>query len=337
MNDMNDMFEILYQMLRTNRKNPDRPLRKFTYFAQLMAIRCSMFTWSIPGTDPDAEMWIERYLACSGSILAGKQDDKIVIAPYPDRVGDLNEYGDGVDGYGVPQGGYPEIMGRIGKTVGICYNNTARSADLDLIYYPDTLAAIDQSIMDIVENCRIAPIIGTDNSVTTTAIQGILKSLRNGEPQVITSENVLKSISAAVGARPGIYSVHLVDPDYTHNAQYLAELWDVMLRRFCNMIGIDTRKTTKHAQVTADEATGLDAVSWVLPLDMLRCRQRFCETMKNITGEQWSVRFSDAWKMEFEKYNAETEQAIADVNETRAAAGDLNGGEQNDGETGTAG
>lgn len=301
-----------------------------------------MFEWTAPYVDP---IWLERYLACTGSVLAGKSGDMTIIAPAPARTGDLDQYGDGVIGIGIPRNGTPEITGTIGETVAICYNMASRAPDLDLLYYPELLAQMDKSIIEIVQQCRIAPLLCTNNSVTAEGIKQILRQLRDGDPQVIVDENILQQLQKISGGQ-GVYSTHLVDPDYTHNAQYLAELWDVMLRRYCNMLGIDTRKTTKHAQVSRDEATGLDAVSWIIPFDMLKCRQRFCDDMKRITGDEWSVRFSDAWQIELDKYMMQRDQMQADINNTEseadkfeaeADAADDQTDDQSDGHTGTGG
>ena len=321
-----EMYEALWASLAKCRKSPETPLRRITYFTQLLAVRVSMFEYICP---PEVnQMWVERYLATTGAILGGLRGDRTIITPAPAREGDLDLYGDGIDGLGIPRNGEDELQGRIGEDVAICYNNSSRSPDLDLLYYPEILAEIDKSVHEIVQQCRIAPIIATDNSITGDAIRQVLTALRNGDPQVIVSENVLQQLQKAQAGQ-GIYGVHLVDPDLTHNAQYLAELWDVMLRRFCNMIGIDTRKTTKHAQVSDAEATGLDAVSWILPLDMLRHRQRFCEDMQRITGREWSVRFSEAWETEWRKYQddaaedaAEVEKLLAEAEKLEAEADD---------------
>lgn len=306
-----DMYELLYLAMRdrASRKNPEIPLRRLTYFEQMMVFRVSMFDWKVPESVNPA--WLERYLAISGAVLAGRKDGKILVTPAPAREGDLDQYGDGEDGLGIPRNGGSEIEGKIGETVGICYNNTMRSPDLDLLYYPDVLAQIDKSISEIIEQCRIAPLLCADNSVAEQEIKNVLNKLRYGEPQVITSENTLKSLQG-LSSKQGIYSIHLVDPNLTHNAQYLAELWDVMLRRFTNNLGMDTRKTTKHAQVTTAEATGMSAVSWVIPLDMLRNRKEFCEKMTEITGETWEVDFSEAWKTEYERYKNEEKEVEND-------------------------
>lgn len=328
-----DMYEYLYFTMRdrANRKNPEIPLRRLTYFEQMMIFRVSMFEWECPESVQPA--WVERYLATTGAILAGRKDDKILITSCPARLGDLNEYGDGTDGLGIPRNGDPEIEGKIGETVAICYNNTMRCPDLDLLYYPDIMAQIDKSMQEIIEQCRIAPLLCAENSITEQEIRNVLQRLRAGEPQVITSDTTLKSLQKLRDGQ-GVYSIHLVDPNLTHNAQYLAELWDVMLRRFCNTLGIDTRKTTKHAQVSTAEATGMNAVSWVIPLDMLKNRQDFCKTMQEITGETWSVRFSDAWQIEFDRYKNSDEMGVSDNGFSDSDTGETIGDSADDSNSG---
>lgn len=321
-----DLFEYLYLSMRDrqSKRSPEIPLRRLTYFEQLMTVRVSMFEWKAPASvNP---VWLERYLATTGSVLAGQKDGEIKITSLPARYGDLDQYGDGEDGLGIPRNGDPEIEGKIGNTVGICYNNSMRAPDLDLLYYPEIMSQIDKSVQEIIEQCRIAPLLCADNSVAKQEIENILGQLRDGEPKVITSDTTLRSLQRLRESQ-GVFGIHLVDPDLTHNAQYLAELWDVMLRRFCNNLGIDTRKTTKHAQVSTAEATGMSSVSWIIPFDMLRNRKQFCELMQQITGDEWSVDFSEAWLMELDRYKAEIKMMEVESNDTGNTDGDPDGSE----------
>ena len=283
------------------RKGVERSLRETSYFDQLLRIDAAMFDYV--GLDLYEARWLERYLITTGSVGIQQRDGRIMIAPDPSRISPLDEYGDGTQMIGVLRNGETQLSGKIGRDCVIGYNNTDRTPDLDLLYYPRIMANIDSSLDVAVDLSRSAPIYGVDNDVTKKSLESVLQKIRDGVPQVVLSDNVLKSLSKTTSSQ-SIYSVHLTDPDTIRNAQYYAELWDILLRRFCNGRGIDTRKTAKHAQVSTAEATGMDAVSWILPIDMLRCRQQMCEDVNRLFGTTWRVGFSEPWASQWEAYQS---------------------------------
>ena len=331
---MKDLFDlILLSSFAKNRKAVDRGISTTSYFDELFRIDISMFEWvGVTECDP---IWISKYLFLTGAVGAKRDSDKILIAPDPSRVGELDQYGDGTDMIGVLVNGWPDISGKIGVDCVIGYNNSDRSPDLDLIYYPKVLANIDSSLDVQIDLSKAAPIYGVGDEMTKRTLQEVIRKIRDGEPQVILDDQILQKLSKTQSG-PGIYSVHLTDPDIIRNAQYLTELWDVMLRRFCNFRGVDTRKTTKHAQVSTAEATGMDAVSWILPMDMLRARERFCEDANRVLGTNWSVKFAEPWASQYKAYqaqlmsNGEEEQ----VNGSSDSAGDNRPADGTSGEPG---
>lgn len=330
---MFDLYDLLMLTVNTRKKKGvERDVRAAAYFDQLLRIDCAMFDYDI---DADVNTrWLERYFVITGSVGLKEIDGRILIAPDPSRISPLDEYGDGTELIGILRNGETQLQGTIGKDCVIAYNNNDRTPDLDLLYYPRIMANIDAALDVNVDLSKAAPIYGVDNDITKKSLEAVLKKIREGEPQVILSDNVLKNLSKTSSSQ-GVYSVRLTDPDLIRNAQYFAELWDILLRRFCNSRGIDTRKTTKHAQVSTAEATGMEAVSWILPIDMLKCRQRMCDEVNRLWGRSWSVRFAEPWASQWEAYQANLiprEEEITDdsqgYGDTPDSAADINGDQE---------
>jgi hypothetical protein len=299
---MFDLYDLLMLTINSKkRKGVERDVRSAAYFDLLLRIDVAM--WQYDGIDLYQARWLERYLTTTGSVGIQQRDGKIMIAPDPSRISPLDEYGDGTQMIGVLRNGETQLQGTVGVDCVVGYNNSDRTPDLDLLYYPRIMANLDAALDVNVDLSKAAPIFGVDNDVTRKTLEAALQKIREGVPQVVLSDNVLKSLSKTASS-PGIYSVHLTDPDTIRNAQYIAELWDILLRRFCNARGIDTRKTTKHAQVSTAEATGMEAVSWILPIDMLRSRQQMCEEVNRLCGTTWQVGFAEPWASQWLAYQA---------------------------------
>ena len=304
---MDDLYEILFGMMK--KKQFPENLRQATYFLQMSCMAVRMFEYDFGEDDWIDPIWLERYLIASGGVVIDPK--KKVICQYPSRTGDLDQYGDPTEAIGVPRNGSPDITGRVGVDIVVGYNNAMRSPDLDLLYYPKALAAVDHSIDCNIEFSQWAPILNCPDSVVQTAVEQHMKGIRNGEPLAVLSENILQQL-AKTSAGNGVLSTELTDPNRIRNEQYLSELWDVLLRRYCNSIGLDTRKSSKHAQVSIDEATGMDAVSWVLPIDKMLCRQKMIDEWNRIGGKSYSVRFGQPWREQYEMYMNQMEMMKGD-------------------------
>ena len=312
---MDSIYEVMFAMMK-KREVPVR-MRQATYFQQMSCMAIRMFEYDFAGDDWIDPIWLERYLIASGGVVI--DPDKKLICEYPSRTGDLDQYGDPKDAIGVPKNGETDVTGKVGSRLIIGYNNAMRSPDLDLLYYPSALAGVDKSIDKLVDMAGWGSILNTPDSIAQTAIDAKIKELQEGKPVTVLSENVLQQLARVSGDR-GVLTTEMTDPNRIRNVQYLSELWDVLLRRYCNANGLDTRKSSKHAQVSIDEATGMDAVSWALPIDKLLCRQKMIDDWNRIAGKQYSVRFGQPWREQWEMYTNQMEMMEGD--ETNASDAD---------------
>lgn len=313
----------MYEKMKAKQKNL---IRQRSYFSYLLVSLCNIFAWNVD--DAFDTMWSEKYNHISGSFCCKKLDDKYYIAEAPSRAGDIDQYGDGMDIDGVTRNGV-SLTGRIGEDIAICYNNVDRMPDLDMVRYADGFSQVDKSIMANVRWSILAPVLCTSDDRTTKAIEKLVDDMLEGKLKCITSEDVLAALNGNGARGQGVYSVDITHPERIRNVQYQSELYDVLMRRFFNKYGLNIQNSAKHAQVSTDEVHGMDAVSWVLVLDMLHERQKFCDECNRIWGTSWSVDLAEPWKSEYERFMIRQEQAD-EQDEKSLKEGDADDGENVD-------
>ena len=296
---MYDLYEALVK------GKPDKVgLRQAAYFSDCLSVDLSMFRVSIDGeyllTDTTGNtldpLWIERYLNTAGCILSKVSGNNIIIAPQPSRTGELDQYGDGKDGFGVTRNG-EQITGTIGKDVCLCYNQSSRFSDLDLLWFPDLLAKIDDGIDACLTWSKPAPVFSAADSKAHKTIADNLQKIMDGEPCIVTGGDVLTSMRQGQN-----YAVDFTNPERVRNIQYLSELFDEAVKWFYTKRGVDVHRTAKHAQVTASESDGMQVYSWIHPLDKLRCRQQWCDDMQRLFGVTITYDFNEPWRSAYEQF-----------------------------------
>lgn len=295
------MSQTRYDRMRQRMQNY---MSEVTYFDFLLDSLCGMFTWD--GL-PVEQRHVEEYLHCTGSVgvqASDKVPEGYLFAPDPGRDQTLDQFAEGLHVHGCTLGGVYQIDGMINEDVVICYNNQMHTPDFDLYQYANYLATVDRAILTNTKLSIFAPILCAQDSKTQKELESIIDQLLEGS--VKTFKDVETEPLLQPQAQP-LYSVDIANPARIANVQYQSQLWMDFLRRFFAKYGIDIQTTNKRAQVNMDEANALDAYSWMLPLDMLRTRQEFCEQARKTLGVSWSVRFSDLWQYEYSKYCRITE------------------------------
>lgn len=292
--------------LEQMRANLDTVTRDGFYFNFLLCADEMMFKWDgLPDTI-DAKH-LEDYLNVSGCVGFARGTDiqtgktGLYIAPYAARSGVQDQYGEGTELQATTPNGI-ELRGVLGVDSCIMYNNTARSAQTDLIFTTDTYTQIDKSSVANVIFSRIAPIFKTDNDKTTTQFEDIREALISGELGIITDKNIFNDDTLDIKTGDGLQCVDITHPERIQYLQYLSEYFDVITRRHFARRGLTLKTSAKHAQVSQDEVHGMDSVSWYYPLNKLKARRDAVEIINKIFGLSISVRFSDMWEQEYQAY-----------------------------------
>lgn len=309
--------------LEQMRANLDTVTRDGFYFNFLLCADEMMFQWDgLPDTI-DAKH-LEDYLNVSGCVGFARGMDiqtgktGLYIAPYAARSGVQDQYGEGTELQATTPNGI-ELRGVLGVDACIMYNNTARSAQTDLIFTTDTYTQIDKSSIANVIFSRVAPLFKTDSDKTTETIQGIIEDIVSGTFGVVTDANVFNDNTLDIKTGDGITCVDITHPERIQYLQYLSEFFDVVTRRHFARRGLTLKTSAKHAQVSQDEVHGLDSVSWFYPLNKLKARRDAVDIINCIFGTNITVRFSDIWQQEYDAYllrilktDTESERGVKD-------------------------
>lgn len=279
-----------------------------TYFNFLLTALCNMFTWK---GIPTEQRHLEEYLHTTGS-FAVQPSDKVpegfLFVPMPNRSETLDQFGEGTVVQGNTIAGNHPMHGVIDKTVTVCYNNSLHVMDWDIVQYANYLASVDKAMLINTKLSGFAPILCAQDSKSHKAIDNLLNQLLEGNVKVIRDNELFDSLLQS--GPENLYSVDITNPQRVTGVQYQSLLWFDFMKRFFSKYGIDITTTNKKAQVSSAELQALDAYSWIIPLDMLKERQAFCERTNKLFGTDWSVDFSELWLREYGRYQESIEEEV---------------------------
>lgn len=277
-------------------------LLEIRYFAELLQFTTAMFDWDLPES-LDAK-FLEKYLNANGIFGVIKKQDGTYLAGMGGTTGKLDQYGIGNMFEGDTLGA-DYVNGKIGDDVAICWHNSAHTPNLDIARTASTLAEYDKSIYRIVQMSRASPIFAARDDTVKNAITDAKNKIIDGDIVCVASDNVLQNYQTG----EPLSAVHITDPRYSEYLQFLNEGKDAEYKRYYQKYGHAMQASSKHTTTLIDELHGADSVSFVVPMDMLDCRKKFCETATAIFGDKFDVKFSDLWATEFVKYKAENEES----------------------------
>lgn len=275
------------------------------YFSELLQFTCNMFAWNLPESiKPE---YLEKFLNCNGIVGVMKTNENEFTIGMGGTTGKLNQYGIGdmFNGNTLGGGENDYIWGKIGEKVAICWNNTMHTPNLDISRVAQTLAEYDKSIFRITQMTRANPIFAAKNDNVKHAIENAESKIVNGDIVCVLSDNVLSEYQSS----ENLTKIEITEPRYSEYLQFLNEGKDAEYKRYYQKYGHAMQASSKHTTTLIDELHGADSVSFITPLDMLKCRQEFCEMANEMFGGGFSVDFSDVWKREFEKYKSDNENS----------------------------
>lgn len=291
--------------------------RQNMHFGYLLSADEMMFDYTgLPETID--QKFLEDYLNISGSAAIGRVNGVLYAAPYAGRSGRTNQYGEGENVETSTPNGI-EIAGKVGETVAVIYNNTARTPEDDLWFDASTFTEIDKSSNANIIFARIAPIFATVDDKTKDALKKIIENVIAGNMEIVTSENIFAELQLGE-TLSGLKTIDVTEPERIQYIQYLSQFYDVLMRRHFSRRGLPMRTPTKAAQQSTDEIHGLDSVSWFYPLNKLNSRRAGLEMVNRIFGTSITVDFSEIWTQEYDAYKLrilqEDVQAETETQET---------------------
>ena len=279
---MGDVFEKMKQ-------NKQNDVRYAMYFDVLFNQILDMFEWkNLPGTIP--KRFLESILHTRGDVFVAEINGKL-IACSGTLSGQVDAYGLGTDCIAVCPTG--EAQGKRNIDIAYGVNNDTATPDILLYWISHMLGETDKSIETNLVYSRFLKIPKVSNDKDKTMFEEIFKKLKNGEPQAFCSKSAL---DLEFGA--GTECFELTDVNKIDKLPYLTQFFEDALKRFYNFYGQPMQNQNKRAQSISDEIHGQDSVSFILPIQMLRCRKALAEDINHIFGTDISVEFSQIWELE---------------------------------------
>lgn len=259
---------------------------------------------------------LEDFLNLTGGVVWKAINGQHMVAPYPAREGQINQWGYGERAHSTTLNGI-SLEGVVGEDIAIMYNNTTRTPQLDLYTTADIFADIDCSSKKNVLFAKIAPLFETQNSKQKAALTEVIKKVIEGEVETILSD-ADTNINTALKEDSGVKAIEAItSPEKIQYLQYLSQYFDIRLRRHFMRRGLALKTSDKQAQVSTDEVHGLDAASWFYPLSKLKAREDGVKMINAVFGTSISVQFSELWAQEYEAYKLRT--LLEDVQEQQEA------------------
>lgn len=187
-----------------------------------------------------------------------------------------------------------------GVDAAICWNNKTHTPDIvQLTRFTELFALVDSSQKCLMKYARLFPVFEVDNEQVKQQIDEALKNADRGDPFTYVNKGLSK---IGLDGEPNMKIIQLGDASAVDKIQYLSTYHNDLLRRFFTMYGMNYSQSMKQAQQSIEEIHSDINVSWIIPDDRLKQRQRFIQNYNKVFNHQASVRYSDAWMKAYKKY-----------------------------------
>ena len=275
-----------YEYMKNKTQNK---VRYTGYISILWNTLLDMFEYkNLPDTIP--KRFLESILHATGEVFVSEINGEL-IASHGTLSGNVDAYGLGTDVIAVCPTG--EAHGTRGIDIAYGINNDTATPDMLVYWIAHLLGETDKSIKLNIIYSRLLKIPYVSNEKDKAMFEGLIKKLMDGEPQAFTSSSPL-DLELGTDAK----EFELTDVNKIDKLPYLTQFFEDCLKRFYNFYGQPMQNQNKRAQSISDEIHGQDSVSFIIPLQMLRCRQALCDEINKIFGTDISVEFSPVWSVE---------------------------------------
>lgn len=276
-----------------------KEVNQISYLTELIIATSSMFDWTLDEKIATDSKTIEKILAMNGSVVCGKeqpgdQNYHIGIGSFG---GELDSDGVGHLLYGQLLNGHL-LQGERNINAVIGFNNSCWTPNYDVINAANLLTETDISMLNNVIYSRQYPIYGVRDNQTAEKIAEFFKRVKQGIPLTIA-----KKANSLVGAEtPDVTRLDITDVKDIDKLQYLTQFKESLYRHFYTKYGINVSNGTKVAQQSVEEVDSNASRAMVIPFDMLKARQKFCDDLNSTFSLNCSVKFSEAWQVEMKEW-----------------------------------
>lgn len=297
-------FCEFWALMNSRKKRAGKIEKDLLFFTKLNNIITDILPMITIENLPDStpETFVKTVLLYNGSIGVYKENDRIIFAQGGDE-GDIDIYGYGKNYLCQTINGDDSKVIEKGVDGIVIYNNCNRSPDFNIFQFARQYTELELSENRNVLFSRIMPMPYVDDSKQEEQVKNAVENLLNGEFVTIKSSNANKDIFG--NNLPQREPLNLSDVRNIPYLQYLTEYHDTLDRRFYRRYGQSLQTTAKHAQVSKEEITGQNSISWIVPLDMLNEWKYGFEHVNKMFGTNISVHFSELWQREYERFMTE--------------------------------
>ena len=292
-------YEYLIQENPYNRLNAENKKRYNNQVNSndLMLFLIGMFEYEKSEIYKDIDdSTIEKILILNGTNAFWKNNNEKVVCGVSSVGGTLDTNGVGTLVNGTLLNG-KAFTGTNGISAVVGWNNSNRLPDLNIIKFASLFSETDISEECVLRYTRNTPIYSVKNNKIKTAIENGLKRIFKGEPITIVDDSV------SLTDKKSVECLNLTDSSSIDKMQYLCTYRNDLLRRFYTMYGQALGEGVKLAQQSVAEISSNISSSFVIPLDRLKQRTKMCEELEKVFGGHISVRFTEPWRIEFEKWS----------------------------------
>ena len=212
-------------------------------------------------------------------------------------------YGEGTQVISITRNGISRTYKRDDDDIVIGINNFTELGNPDTVADACKLADIDLSLDFLIFWTRLSPLLKVADEKTKNDIISAFTNIKEGIPVTIVTKKILEDLGIS---SDGVSVDMLTQPDFADKIQYTARLREDVLRWHYTRYGQVVQGDTKMAQQSVDEVNGTVSSSLIIPLNMLKCREKMIDEINAKFGLNASVRLSGAWRAEVTKYENET-------------------------------
>ena len=279
-------------------------LRENQIFINLLLFLTSMFEYDGMAENINTD-FIEFYCALTPRACCGifKNPAGKEILGYATEGGLLNEYGI-PEVFNINTLNQENKQGVVdGKNAAICWNNRTHTNDMiQLSRFTELFNLVDTAQKCLMRYARLFPVFEIENQQIKDQLDQALKNADNGEPFTYVNKGLSK---IGLDGEPNMKILQLGDVSAVDKIQYLSTYHNDLLRRFFTMYGMNYSQSMKQAQQSIEEIHSDINVSWIIPEDRLKQRQKFIQNYNKVFNHQATVRYSDAWMKAYKKYMEE--------------------------------
>lgn len=298
--DIKYMFEFFRNPFKILKEKEQDQIRNLNNYNILLEMLLNMFEYekSEEYKNIDDET-IEKCLIMSGMCGFTKIDNKITCG-YAVNGGRYNKNGIGNRiSINFLDGTCKEVSSNDIYVLG--FNNRLKMPDCILWQYADTLSDIELSEKNNIIYTRINPIYRCKNNKVKQALIKLLEGLKIGQVGFISDDYTSLNNDSVIDR------VDITDINAISKLQYLSTYHNSIMRRFGNIYGQPITDGMKMAQQTIDEVTSTGNMASIIPLDMLRQREKMCKELNRVFGGNISVKFTKAYEHNLKKGVEENE------------------------------